>query len=154
MVVTIVTPVLLLSAGDFEKYDEGMPPLSGFWQSVFNSSNLLVGVGLLSLPYACRLAGWFTVFILFFFAWMTNYTAKLLGKIMEYQSSVKLRDGPGAYTIYGFADMGMVAFGNWGKYLMVLIFVVRYPFRHTPIHLCRVMPLQTYTHFVTLFACV
>lgn len=101
-----------------------MPPLSSYWQSVFNSSNLLVGVGLLSLPYTCKLAGWLAIPILILFATMTNYTAKLLGRIMEYQSGVKLRDGPGAYTIYGFADMGMVAFGNWGKHFMTVLFIV------------------------------
>jgi len=83
-----------------------------------------MGVGLLSLPYACRLAGWSAILILVVLAAITNYTAKLLGEIMEYQPSVKLRDGPGAYTIYGFADMGFVAFGDFGRYFMFVVFIV------------------------------
>ena len=38
--------------------------LSSFGQSLFNSCNMLMGVGLLSLPYAMRLAGWFGIFVL------------------------------------------------------------------------------------------
>jgi len=108
---------------DEEGYD-GQAPLSGFWQSVFNSTNLLMGVGLLSLPYACRLAGWMGVPILLLLAGMTNYTAKIIGEIMDYQPSQKLRDGPGAYAIMGFADMGSVAFGDVGKYFMFTIFFI------------------------------
>ncbi|EKX48154.1 hypothetical protein GUITHDRAFT_162545 [Guillardia theta CCMP2712] len=101
----------------------GEVALSSFGQTVFNALNLLMGVGLLSLPYAMRLAGWFGMVILLIFSLFTCYTAKLLGRLQglegiggdegvgvcgggEYTPKSKLREGPGAYTIYGFHDMG------------------------------------------------
>ena len=56
---------------------------SSFSETLFNAANSLVGIGLLSLPYALHLCGWFGIVILFFFAALTCYTAKLLGRIME-----------------------------------------------------------------------
>eukprot|EP00281_Chroomonas_sp_CCMP1168_P028851 CAMPEP_0206244964 /NCGR_PEP_ID=MMETSP0047_2-20121206/18445_1 /ASSEMBLY_ACC=CAM_ASM_000192 /TAXON_ID=195065 /ORGANISM="Chroomonas mesostigmatica_cf, Strain CCMP1168" /LENGTH=561 /DNA_ID=CAMNT_0053670233 /DNA_START=129 /DNA_END=1814 /DNA_ORIENTATION=+ len=119
-----MTGEVLPDLEDVFKTEDGVVTLSTFWQSVFNSTNLLMGVGLLSLPYACKLSGWFGVVLLIFFSVVTNYTAKLLGKVMEYEPSVKLRNGPGAYTIYGFADMGMVAFGEPGRTFMWIVFVL------------------------------
>ena len=65
-----------------------------------------------SLPYTMRLCGWAGVLVLLFFAGFTCYTGKLLGRLMEHTPAVRLRDGPGAYTMYGFHDMGFVAFGE------------------------------------------
>jgi vesicular inhibitory amino acid transporter len=78
----------------------------------------------LSLTYAMRLAGWFGLPVLLFFSMLTCYTAKLLGKILEHVPSKKLRDGAGAYTIYGFHDMGELVFGEYGKILISVIFVL------------------------------
>ncbi|KAJ1474294.1 hypothetical protein T484DRAFT_1911657 [Baffinella frigidus] len=52
------------------------------------------------------------------------YSALLLGRIMDYVPKKRLREGPGAYTINGFTDMGMVAFGPVGKVFISCIFVV------------------------------
>jgi hypothetical protein len=41
-----------------------------------------------------------------------------LSSIQEYVPPKKLRDGPGAYTIYGFHDMGELVFGEYGKLLI------------------------------------
>ena len=100
--------------------------LSSFNETLFNACNLLIGCGLLSLPYAMRLAGWFGVAVLLLFSAFTCYTAKILGRIQEYVPAKKLRDGPGAYTIYGFHDMGELVFGEYGK---LLISVCRQPAR-------------------------
>ena len=70
------------------------------------------GAGGDSLPYTMRLCGWAGVLVLLFFAGFTCYTGKLLGRLMEHTPAVRLRDGPGAYTMYGFHDMGFVAFGE------------------------------------------
>ena len=78
----------------------------------------------LLLTYAMRLAGWFGLPVLLFFSMLTCYTAKLLGKILEHVPSKKLRDGAGAYTIYGFHDMGELVFGEYGKILISVIFVL------------------------------
>ena len=106
-------------AGEFGEQSD----MSTFGQTLFNAVNLLMGVGLLSLPYAMRLAGWFGVAVLLVFSALTCYTAKILGKIQEYVPAKKLRDGPGAYTIYGFHDMGGLVFGETGRILISIIFI-------------------------------
>ena len=88
---------------------------SGFWSSVFNGTNVLMGVGLLSLPYTMRLSGWVGLILLGLVAAITMYTALLLGRIMTCVPKTRLREGPGAYTITGFTDMGQAAFGSVGK---------------------------------------
>ena len=89
--------------------------LSSLPQSIFNCTNSLMGVGLLSLPYTMRVCGWLGVGVLLLFAAITHHTGKLLGRIMDYTPKHKLRDGPGAYTMYGFHDMGYAAFGQVGR---------------------------------------
>lgn len=86
--------------------------LSTLSQSVFNCTNSLMGVGLLSLPYTMRVCGWLGIAVLIFFAAITHHTGKLLGRIMDYTPKTRLRDGPGAFTMYGFHDMGYAAFGK------------------------------------------
>ncbi|KAL3481872.1 hypothetical protein BJX99DRAFT_253389 [Aspergillus californicus] len=50
-------------------------------QTVFNSVNVLIGVGLLSLPLAMKHAGWLLgLMFLLFAAATTSYTAKVLAK--------------------------------------------------------------------------
>ena len=86
--------------------------LSSLPQSIFNCTNSLLGVGLLSLPYTMRVCGWLGIGVLFLFAAITHHTATLLGRIMDYRPERKLRNGPGAYTMNGFQDMGYAAFGQ------------------------------------------
>ena len=74
--------------------DQGLG-FSTFHQTCFNAINVLLGVGLLSLPYAMRLYGWLGLVILILLSALTFYTAKLLGEM-------KLREGPLAYSILGF----------------------------------------------------
>ena len=89
--------------------------LSTLSQSIFNCTNSLMGVGVLSLPYTMRVCGWLGIAVLLFFAAVTHHTGKLLGRIMEHTPTTRLRDGPGAFTMYGFHDMGFAAFGAVGR---------------------------------------
>jgi solute carrier family 32 (vesicular inhibitory amino acid transporter) len=74
-------------------------------QTVFNSVNVLIGVGLLALPLAMRLAGWIPGLIFFFFAGAaTSYTAKLLAKCLDVDN-----------TLITFADLAYVSFGPWAR---------------------------------------
>ncbi|KAI8079960.1 transmembrane amino acid transporter protein-domain-containing protein [Halteromyces radiatus] len=87
---------------------------STFLQSIFNAVNVLIGVGILALPLAFRLAGWvYGSVILLFCCLATNYTAKILIKCLEVQ--------PGA-TTYG--DIGAVAFGHRGRAFIGSVFIV------------------------------
>ncbi|KAF7726981.1 hypothetical protein EC973_008176 [Apophysomyces ossiformis] len=87
---------------------------STFIQSVFNSINLLVGIGILALPLAFRYAGWIMgSVILLFCVVATNYTAKILGRCLE--------SYPGLIT---YGDIGEAAFGERGRIFIGGIFLV------------------------------
>ena len=58
-------------------------------QTIFNSTNVLIGVGLLSLPMGIKYAGWICGMIfLLLSALVTAYTAKLLAKCMDIDASL------------------------------------------------------------------
>ncbi|KAI9037373.1 putative transporter [Aspergillus affinis] len=58
-------------------------------QTIFNSVNVLIGVGLLSLPLAMKQAGWlFGLLFLLFAAVTTSYTAKILAKCLDIDRSL------------------------------------------------------------------
>lgn len=74
-------------------------------QTIFNSVNVLIGVGLLALPLAMRYAGWVPGLIFFAFAGAsTCYTAKLLAKCADVDNS-----------LITFADLAFVSFGPWAR---------------------------------------
>lgn len=78
-------------------------------QTMFNAIAVLVGIGVLSEPLAFRYAGWIggTVLLLSF-GLVTNYTAKLLAKLI-------LEDPK---NVQGYSDLGIKAFG-WKARLFV-----------------------------------
>lgn len=83
-------------------------------QTVFNSSNVLIGVGLLSLPLALRYAGWVIGIVFFVYsALVTNYTAKLLAKCLDVDNS-----------LITFADLAYVAFGNKARIATSILFTL------------------------------
>ena len=71
-------------------------------QTVFNSINVLIGVGLLSLPLGLKYSGWLIglVFLLFA-AIVTRYTAGVLAKCLQVNPA-----------LIGFADVAYEAFGR------------------------------------------
>lgn len=74
-------------------------------QTIFNSVNVLIGVGLLALPLAMKYAGWIPGLIFFGFAGAsTCYTAKLLAKCADIDNS-----------LITFADLAYVSFGPWAR---------------------------------------
>lgn len=53
-------------------------------QTIFNSVNTLMGIAMLSLPFAFKLTGWVLATVqLLLVAWVTNKTAKILGLILK-----------------------------------------------------------------------
>lgn len=83
-------------------------------QTVFNSVNVLVGVGLLALPLAMRYAGWVIgVLFLCFAAIATSYTAKLLAKCADVDNS-----------LITFADLAYVSFGKRARLFTSLLFSI------------------------------
>lgn len=53
---------------------------SGYHQALFNCVNILMGVGILSIPYSLKEGGWASLGVLTLLALCTNYTGKILAK--------------------------------------------------------------------------
>ena len=83
-------------------------------QTIFNSINTLIGIGILSLPLGFKMSGWlFGSLLLVVSAFLTNTTAKYLGKIL-YRHQELMTYGDIAYA-YG---------GKYFLYLVTLFFVI------------------------------
>ncbi|KAF9770980.1 hypothetical protein IL306_011386 [Fusarium sp. DS 682] len=81
-------------------------------QSVFNSINALIGVGLLSLPLALQMTGWIPgLFLLTLTATVTAYTGKLLAKCMNYDPS-----------LITYSDLAYVSFGTRARVIVSALF--------------------------------
>ena len=73
--------------------------------TIFNSTNVLIGVGILALPLGIRYSGWVIgLSFLTLAALGTSYTAKLLSKCLDTNTGS---------TTYG--DIAFLAFDNWGE---------------------------------------
>lgn len=83
-------------------------------QTIFNSVNVLIGVGLLTLPLALKYSGW-VIGIIFFLcsALATQYTAKVLAKCLDVDSS-----------LITFADLAYVSFGHSARIATSIIFTI------------------------------
>lgn len=83
-------------------------------QTIFNSVNVLIGVGILSLPLAIRYSGWVIGIIFFTFSVITTqYTAKLLAKCLDVDSS-----------LITFADLAYVSFGHSARIATSILFTL------------------------------
>ena len=83
-------------------------------QTIFNSVNVLVGVGLLALPLSFKYAGWLIGMLFFLFsAISTSYTARLLAKCLDVDNS-----------LITFADVGYVAFGSKARIAISILFTL------------------------------
>lgn len=83
-------------------------------QTIFNSVNVLVGVGILSLPLAFKYSGWLLgLGFLIFSAMTTRYTAGILAKCLDID-----------HSLVTFADLAYVAFGPRARFATSIIFSV------------------------------
>ena len=81
-------------------------------QSVFNSINAIIGVGILSLPLAFKMSGWIIGLVLLTLtASVTGYTAQILAKCMDYD--------PGLIT---YSDLAFVSFGIHARIVVSALF--------------------------------
>jgi len=82
--------------------------------TIFNSTNVLIGVGILALPLAVKHAGWVLgLSFLTFAAIMTSYTARLLAKCLDTNS--------GSST---YGDIAFLAFGSFGRNSVEGLFIL------------------------------
>lgn len=83
-------------------------------QTVFNSINVLIGLGVFSIPLAFRLSGWVLgVLSLTFAAYATNAAAILLGRVM--------REFPHLRT---YQDVGVYVFGQRAGVFILITFTL------------------------------
>lgn len=83
-------------------------------QTVFNSTNVLIGVGLLSLPMGIKYAGWLCGMVfLALSAVVTAYTAKILSKCMDVDAS-----------LITFADLAFVSYGQKARIATSVLFML------------------------------
>lgn len=81
-------------------------------QTVFNSVNVLIGIGLLSLPLAMKHAGWVLgLLFLIYSAVTTSYTAKILAKCLDVDK-----------TLVTYADLAYISFGQQARLVTSILF--------------------------------
>lgn len=83
-------------------------------QTVFNSVNVLIGVGLLSLPLGLKYSGWLVgMTFLLLSAISTRYSAGVLAKCLDVNPS-----------LIGFADIAYQAFGERARVATAFLFTI------------------------------
>lgn len=85
-------------------------------QAMANSVNILLGVGLLSVPYALKQGGWAGLGVLGMLGLVTNYTGKALIRVQARGSLPDAKRGNGARRpLSSYEDIGEAAFGANGR---------------------------------------
>ena len=83
-------------------------------QTVFNSLNCLIGVGLLSLPLGMKYVGWaFGLGFIAISAWVCGYTARLLAICMDVDPS-----------LITYADLAFISYGNRARVATSILFTI------------------------------
>ncbi|XP_073261414.1 amino acid transporter AVT1E [Populus alba] len=82
-------------------------------QSILNGTNVLCGIGLLTMPYAIKEGGWLSLIILSLFGVICCYTGILLKNCLE--------SSPGLQT---YPDIGQAAFGVGGRLVISMVLYV------------------------------
>ncbi|KAF7544618.1 hypothetical protein G7Z17_g9795 [Cylindrodendrum hubeiense] len=107
-------PILVKEVKEGDKVVLAVEGQSTLPQSVFNSINAIIGVGLLSLPLAFRMSGWIPgLLILTLTAAVTSHTGKLLAKCMDYDR-----------TLITYSDLAYVSFGARARVVVSALFTL------------------------------
>ncbi|KAJ3391198.1 hypothetical protein HDU92_009153 [Lobulomyces angularis] len=100
---------------------------SEYYHSILNSINTLMGMGILSLPYAFSSGGWISsVCFLVLSAFTCNFTSKLLACCFEYGIKLKFKSKniEEKNLPVTYAEVGELAFGKFGRAFISFMFVL------------------------------
>ncbi|KAJ4845674.1 hypothetical protein Tsubulata_003565 [Turnera subulata] len=81
-----------------------------YTQTIFNAINIMMGIGILSVPNTIKEAGWASLVVLVVFGLVCCYTANLMRQMFESKQG-----------IVSYEDMGEVAFGRSGRIAVSII---------------------------------
>eukprot|EP00210_Caulerpa_lentillifera_P006664 g6367.t1 len=114
---------LLEDADEQHSSDENT---SSFSQALCNAVNILMGVGLLSIPFALKEGGWASLGVLAAIWTGTNYTGKILIKCQEVDRQKTLQNPNSNATGLGklltsYEDVGERAFGQPGRQFITTV---------------------------------
>lgn len=83
-------------------------------QTIFNATNVLIGVGLLSLPMGIKYAGWICgIICLFLCAAVTSWTARLLARCMDLDP-----------IVITFSDLAYISYGARARLATSVLFTL------------------------------
>eukprot|EP00747_Dinoflagellata_sp_TGD_P212549 gnl/TRDRNA2_/TRDRNA2_85630_c0_seq1.p1 gnl/TRDRNA2_/TRDRNA2_85630_c0~~gnl/TRDRNA2_/TRDRNA2_85630_c0_seq1.p1 ORF type:complete len:441 (-),score=71.20 gnl/TRDRNA2_/TRDRNA2_85630_c0_seq1:96-1418(-) len=99
------------------------PPTDGtdVKQTAFNMINCFIGAGILTVPFAFKLAGYGAVFGLTLVAALNWYTSVLLGKALEKSAALRPEVPHGAWDM---PELGFTAFGPSGSRAISVLFAL------------------------------
>lgn len=99
------------ATGAYEEVE--MPPATRFAETTFNAVNMLLGVGILSTPYASSQGGWLGLLLLLFFAFVFFSTGIFLKDCLESRPN-----------IFTYPDIGEIAFGQTGRWITAILLYI------------------------------
>uniref|UniRef100_A0A803M7S5 Amino acid transporter transmembrane domain-containing protein n=1 Tax=Chenopodium quinoa TaxID=63459 RepID=A0A803M7S5_CHEQI len=86
---------------------------TSFFKTLFNGLNAIIGVGLLSMPYALASGGWLSLILLLAISGAAGYAGVLTKRCMDANPKIKT-----------YADIGEAAFGKLGKTIVSIVLYV------------------------------
>lgn len=92
---------------------------STFMQAVFNLVNIMMGIGLLTLPFALKSSGWIGIVLLWIMGFVTNYTGKAL---VDCANAIQERSG--SQKKVGYEEIAEAAFGTIGRLIVSSIIYI------------------------------
>ncbi|XP_058739305.1 amino acid transporter AVT1I-like [Vicia villosa] len=110
MATTLNEPLLGYAKDDEEKDIASYLPNKhevSFFRTCFNGINVILGIGILSVPHALASGGWLSLALLFSIAGVAFYTGLLMKRCMDINSNI---------TTY--PDIGELAFGKTGRLIV------------------------------------
>jgi hypothetical protein len=93
--------------------------LTGVAETTFNMINCFVGAGILTVPFAFRLAGYSACILVLFVAGLNWYTSLILGEALDKAASMH-PDVP--YRSWNMGSLARAAFGPRGEHCIRVIF--------------------------------